>query len=337
MMKMSFLVKKTIWIYVLLLLVTVSTQVAFAEMMDGEVARKKLITEVRTLLHQEKYNELESMAKKYRKDKTRFPDGGWKIATFYEAFTEAYYGWDELFRNLDTWLKKYPNSITARVVAGEAWLSFAWQARGSGYANTVKEEGWKLKRERVAKAYEMVKNSPSDSSKDCMSRYGLLLSIAQAQGWDRERYEELFKKAVSFEPSYHSYYTKKAYYLLPRWYGEEGEWGKFANEAVKLTPTSEGMGIYTRILRMAWSVNEFKEFREPDISWKKMKQGFLDIERKYPNSPSNLNYFCMFACIAGDKETAKQLFKRIGDEPYVEVWKGRSNFEKWQIWAGVVK
>jgi hypothetical protein len=123
--------------------------------------------------------------------------------------------------------------------------------------------------------------------------------------------------------------------LLPRWHGEEGEWQKFANEAVKLTPKSEGMGIYTRILMMAWSVNEFKEFREPDISWKKMKQGFLDIKRQYPNSPSNLNYFCMFACIAGDKETAKQLFKRISDEPYVEVWKGRANFTKWQQWAGV--
>jgi hypothetical protein len=234
------------------------------------------------------------------------------------------------------WLKKYPDSITVRVASAEAWAKYAWAARGSGYANTVTEENLKLWHERIAKAYEFVKNAPDNPSKDCIHRYKVLLLIGRAQGWDRKRYETLFQEAVSFEPSYYAYYSEKVRYLLPRWYGEKGDWQKFADEAVKLTPKSEGMGIYTKILLAVWQQNEFTEFREPDISWKKMKQGFRDLERNYPNSSLNLNYFCMLACIAGDKETAIEIFKKIGDDPFIEVWKGRSNFYKWQKWAGVI-
>jgi hypothetical protein len=277
------------------------------------------------------------MANIFRTAKTRFPDGGWKLLSFYNAFGDPYYGWGELFRNLDRWLKRYPASITARVATGEAWSSFAWEARGKGYAKTVTEEGRKLMRERMAKAYELVKNPPDDPSKDCMHRYSLLLWIANAQGWDRQKYEALFKKAVSFEPLYYNYYLVKAYYLLPRWHGKEGEWQRFADEAVKLTPKSEGMGIYSRILITIWGYKEFTTFKEPDISWSKMKQGFLDIEHNYPNSSYMLNYYCMFACIAGDKITARRLFKRIGDMPYTEVWNGRSHYERWRKWAGVIE
>ncbi len=331
-------ISKCIWILLLLLssLLVVSTSV-YSEIADGVIARNKLSVDVRVLLHEEKYEELEKIANEFRTGKTRFPDGGWKIRQFYRPFGNPYYGWGELFRNLDRWLKKYPNSVTARVATAEAWSSFAWEARGKDYARTVTEEGWKLMRERMAKAYDLVKNPPDDPSKDCVHRYHLLLWIANAQGWDRQKYEELFQKAITFEPLYYTYYLDKAYYLLPRWHGEEGEWQRFANEAVNLTPKSEGMGIYTRILIQIWAFNEFTAFREPDISWKKMKQGFLDIERNYPNSMQNLNAFCMFACIAGDKETARGLFKRIGNMPYAEVWSGRSNYEKWRKWAGVVE
>lgn len=333
-----FIMRRTIWFYIsLLCLVMMSTTVASAEIQDGVVARKQLITEVRTLLHQGMYNELENMAHKFRTEKTRFPDGGWKLHTFYDGVNDTYYGRNDLLSNLEKWMKNYPGSITARVAAGKAWFTFAWDARGSGYANTVKEEEWKLMRERMAKAFDFIKEAPDDPSKDCIERYNLLLEMANTLGWDREEYETLFQKAISFEPLYYSYYLTKAYYLLPRWHGEDGEWQRYANEAVKLIPRSEGMGIYTRILIMAWSANEFREFREPDISWKKMRQGFRDIERLYPDSKSMLNGFCKFACIAGDKDTARELFKRIGDDPYIEVWEGRSKFVKWQRWAGVLK
>lgn len=330
----SFIKRNTFGIFVSLLFVILfNASLSTAEMRNYYDSRSKLQKEVRTLLHEQKFSELENMADKFRTEKTRFPDGGWKISAFYLSFEDPYYGWDDLLQNLDIWLKLYPNSITARVATGNVWCAYAWAARGSGYADTVTEKKWNLFNDRINKAYEYVKNPPADSSKDCMHRYYVLLLIGRAQGWNRQKYEALFQKAVSFEPSYYANYFAEVFYLLPRWHGNDGEWQKFADEAVKLTPKSEGMTIYTRILMYVWAQDEFKEFHEPDISWKKMKQGFRDIDRNYPNSSFISNLFCMFACIAGDKDTAVKLFKRIGNEPDFDVWRGQANFYKWQRWA----
>jgi hypothetical protein len=334
-MRLANLTNKFFLICAVILFLTISTQTFASEFKDGPIARQKLIEDVRLLLHQEKYDELENLANTLRKTKARFPDGGWKIGSFYDAFANPYYGWDELFRNLNTWRTKYPNSLTARIALSESLHAYAWAARGSGYANTVGEQGWKLMRERIAKAYDLIKDDPVKPNVDCPYRYHLLLRTANAQAWDRNRYEALFQKAVSFEPSFWGYYTAKAYYLLPRWHGEEGEWQKFADKAEQTTSQRKGMGIYARIIIDMWHMNEFKAFKEPEISWRKTKNGFLDIQNKYPKSPYMLNWFCMMACIADDKETARSLFKKIGDNPYTEVWNGRSNYEKWKRWAGV--
>jgi hypothetical protein len=123
-------------------------------------------------------------------------------------------------------------------------------ARGTESANTVTEQGWKLMRERLDKAYELVKDKPVNQSNDCPGRLYLLLKIAKGLGWDQKRYDALFREAVSFEPAFHGYYMEKAGYVLPRWGGADGEWQRFAEEATKLTPKSDGTGIYSRILRM---------------------------------------------------------------------------------------
>lgn len=333
-MRLANLTNKFFLISAVILFLTISTQTSALKIEDDRVAQQKLYLDAQLLLHQEKYDELEKLANTLRKTKARFPGGGWKIGRFYDGCSNSYYGWEELFRNLNKWMMKYPNSITAKVAASSAWSSYAWEARGGGYANTVGEKQWKLWDERMAKAYNLIKDDPANPKNDCPCRYFELLSITpHAKGWDRKNYEALFQKAIAYEPSFWGYYIVKSLKIIPRWYGEEGEWQKFAAEAAQMTSKKEGLGIYARIIMHMWDINEFKTFREPDISWKKTKQGFLDLERRYSNIPNHLNWFCLLSCVAGDKETARKLFKRIGDNPYTEIWKGRSNYEKWKRWA----
>ncbi len=327
---------KTNWFFIVIFLfyLTTGSHVSFAEIKDGPIAWAKLSNQVNALLQQGKYAELEKMAMEFRKNKTRFPDGSWKLGRFYDALEKTGRNsteWDEVFRKLKEWRERYPESITTRVATAGNYISFAWVERGNGYSNTVTEEGWKLMRERLARAYDFVKDRPKKTSGDCPRRYAILLRLGRAQNWNNEKYEAAFQEAISFEPAYNIYYIEKAMNLMPRWGGEEGDWQKFAYEATRLTP--EGMGIYTRILIFMWYSDEFKAFREPDISWKRMKQGFLETERNYKNSNHNLNLFCRFARIAGDKETARDLLRRIGDSPYIQVWDGRSNYEECRIWA----
>ena len=234
----------------------------------------------------------------------------------------------------DKWLRQNPNSITARVAAGNAWVNFGWDARGGGYASKVTEEGWRLLKERLEKAHTLVAKRPSNAHDDCPGRYDLLLNIALVQGWDRHNYERLFNEAITFEPTYFTYYLRKANYLFPKWHGEEGEWQQFAKEALKMTPSAQGKSVYMRILWATWKAKEFKSFDDPGISWSMMKEGFIDTERDFPNSPWNLNNFCRFACLAGDRETARELLARIGNRPYWDAWEGKE-FQQCQKLVGI--
>jgi hypothetical protein len=295
-------------LYVILLLASLfPSSVALAEttvVNDGPIAINELMSQVRTLIKQDRYKDLEDMASEFRTNKTRFPDGQWKIFHFYEALSkpEKQSGddWKELFNHHEKWVRAYPYSITAQVALAETWIKYGWDARGHGLSDTLTDEGMRLFRVRVQKAYDILQNMPPTSG-DCPQKYRLIMRIALDQGWERRLFENAFKNAVNYEPTYYEYYVAMANYLLPRWYGKEGEWQKFAEVATSYTPKSEGMSAYTRILWGMWLKGVTKGtafFEETGTSWQMMKQGFQDIEKNYPNSSWNLNYFCLFATLA---------------------------------------
>lgn len=273
--------------------------------------RDALQCEVRNLFIREKFDKLENMARTLRENKSRFSSGFYKLPTFYNALTSPVTGTEEsyqaIFNRMDKWIGKFPDSITARVAEAGAWLDYAWFARGGGYANTVSDGGWRLFKLRVQEASDLLQQQATE---DCPERYDYLLLVAQAQGWDRTDYEKVFNAAIAYDPSYEPYYFRKAVYLLPRWFGRDGEWQQFAEDAVQLTPASEGMTMYTRILWCVWSHGEWRSFSGAGISWPKMKQGFRDIQKQYPNSQLNLKCFAKFAAIA-DTDAASKSFDRI--------------------------
>jgi TPR repeat protein len=324
----------------LLTVVTTSTFVS-AQIIDGPIAREQLSRTVRKMLYQEKFDDLEKMAAEFRTTNATFPEGVWKLKFYYDAFDSPIdktpEGWNRFLIKFDKWQKVYPQSVTVRTAAGTAWMGYGWEAREGGNANTVSEEGWKLLAERLKKALPLLSTRPGRKEDDCPERYNKLLVLGKALSWDRNKYEALFREAVAFRPDYLQFYFNKSDYLLPKWHGVDGEWQQFALDAVKLTPKKYGYTAYTRILWGAWEGNDLKSFDQQGVSWPLMKQGFQDIEAMYGNSPWNLNNFCKFACFAGDKETALNLFKKIADRPYIKAWKSVDEYAKWSRWAGYDK
>jgi len=313
-----------------------------AKIVDGKIARDYLDRTIQRLLYQEKFAELEKIANDYRKTKAKLPEGVWKLEIYYYAFEEpkekSPEGWQVLLAKLDKWQKLYPQSITARVAAANAWMYYGWAARGKGFAITITDEGSRLLHDRMQHAIELLRVKPGRATDDCPERFNLLLTFARTQGANREEFEALFDQAIKFEPAYPQFYIQKAEYLLPKWHGEAGESQAFAKTAVTLWPDrAAGNTIYARITASLHSDEGYTAFNESEISWPMMKQGYRDIERNYPGSKWNLNNFGKFACLAGDKETARDLLVRIGERPYIAAWQGRGEFEKCREWAGVVE
>jgi len=76
-------------------------------------------------------------------------DGAWELAEVYKCLGDR----GEALKKLDPILKQsLPNSSLAETIKGKILIDYAWDARGTGYANTVSAEAWALMRDRLSDA-----------------------------------------------------------------------------------------------------------------------------------------------------------------------------------------
>lgn len=299
--------------------------------------------QVRALVDTENFTEVDKLADELRRTRARWSGGTLKLEFLYTAYQRTLRSedeWQRHFSRLNRWVENNPNSVAARILLGEAYTSYAWVARGTGFADTVTDDGRKLFEERLQKAREVLEAAGRLSTKDA-AVYWILGRVALGQSWPRDQLEAIFQKGIAVEPDWYQMYFVKAYYLLPRWHGEPGEWVKFAEQAAEMTRREQGESLYARIvwfmMNAVGGTLEFKMdegfFARNGISWPKLKQGFIDIEKRHPGSLRTVNTFCQFACLAGDAETARSLFARLGDRWDADVWAVRGRFEKWRAWS----
>ena len=73
-------------------------------------------------------------------------------------------------------------------------------------------------------------------------------------------------------------------------------------------------------------------FLDSNVVWEKMKEGFDDVLKRYPDQ-CNINNFALFACFAKDRQKARELFELIKAPPILQVWKSQSNYSRYKLWV----
>ena len=307
---------------------------------DGPAFRKRMQATLQALLAAGDYATLEQVSAQWRRGQERFLDGTRKISVFYNELGAGDLGWDAYFAKLAEWEQAFPDSITPRILHAEGMVDYAWDARGSGWARTVTDSGWKQFAERLAVA-RMELAALHARRNECPQWYATLQTIAMGQGWSREDYEALFEEAVRLEPDFVGFHIRKGTYLLPKWHGAEGEWAAFANSLLTRYPDGLGQELYAWL---AWSAREDADrqmlekqgrfFPDMGLRWEPMKAGFERIRARYPKSKWVLNGYAIFAGKAGDWETLDRLLRELGDDCDMDIWVTWDNVELARQWAG---
>ena len=290
--------------------------------------------ETRRLYNEQKFDELEARANEARISKAKFGNGTWKLTNFYDSLTcreeELEPMWQLHEQIHQGWEKKFPDSITARVAHADFLTSYAWHARGTGYSNEVTEDGWRLFRERLAAA-----RTTLDQSKDlpikCPAWWQVQMKVALGQSWNKAEFAKLFEEAKTVEPQFFRYDFAQAKFLMPRWYGEPGDWEAAAEKEIE-RPGGLGLEGYARVISEQRGYYD-DIFSETKASWKKTQQGFELMRKNYPNSAEILNAYARLACIAEDRPLAKKLFTEIGDKVIIYCWGERKRFTQMKHWA----
>jgi hypothetical protein len=151
----------------------------------------------------------------------------------------------------------------------------------------------------------------------------------------KEQYNKTFNEAINEYPDYSYYYCIRAVFLLPRWYGEDGEWEKDLTQAADRIGGEAGDELYAKVV---WGVSQYGSlgniFKENKLLlWERVDRGFAVILKKYPDSLGAKNQRALLAAMAGDKDKARKYFMDTQGRADLTQWSDKGEFMDCVNWA----
>jgi hypothetical protein len=278
-----------------------------------EDAEAVLSAKVQWLLRQRKFDELETIAATYRRDKTRDRDGRRLIHVFYagtDAQAETPEQWLSDLELLEAWLQAHPKSLGAQLSLAIFWRDYAWNARGNGFANTVTPERFALFQERLAKSTAAITKCEALDQRDA-HLYLFQVQLAVPGALSLDALETALNKSLELDPEDLEIVRSAVAYFLPRWHGGAGDTEKFAERAAELTKQRCGDAAYTLAVAGAAGYHGTKVFHDFRFDWDRVKAGFADLRRIAPESQAYAELNVKLAGYHGDRTETHAAFARL--------------------------
>ena len=162
---------------------------------------------------------------------------------------------DSIIARFERWGRLIPESQAARTALANYLVVLAYEARGTGWADSVTEEGWKVFRQRLNEAAPLLE-TPSDSF-GCTTR----IEIAMGRSEPVDVVNEMVKLSSELDPKAVGPVIAKCAYLLPRWGGSREELIAFMEQVMQ----ERGDSVLLPILNSSNYGDVFKEFVSEDM------------------------------------------------------------------------
>jgi hypothetical protein len=150
------------------------------------------------------------------------------IAGDAQAYPQAYAAIEPpLFAN-------WPDESTSWLLKGEAYTQMGWNARGSGFADTVTAEGEKTFVGDLAIADQSLNHAWKLNPKNPRIAVDMMRVIL-GEGHSRDQMELWFNRAMQLDTNDYSACSMKLLYIEPKWYGSVEDMLEFGHECVQST------------------------------------------------------------------------------------------------------
>jgi hypothetical protein len=236
-------------------------------------------------------------------------------------------GLNKIIEALD---KSAPGHFIPLVIKGDAYVSYAWDARGCGWANSVTEAGWGLMRERLKAASEALEKAWALNPQDSLAAQNMI-GVELGQGQGRERMEMWFKRAMEANPYDHEACHKKIYYLEPKWYGSDEEMLAFGRACLKTRRWETRIPFILVDTHMSLAENREENKQDyyltPNV-WEDIKSVYEPYLKFYPDNYPDMSMYAKLACYCRQWEAANRLFTALGDNVVVTSFANRKEMEQ---------
>ncbi|HVA41584.1 MAG TPA: rhomboid family intramembrane serine protease [Candidatus Binataceae bacterium] len=292
---------------------------------DGPAVRHAIGCRAQRLFLIGDYRGLEALMRRYAAPRDRLPDGSSRLsgiaAGMDTLFSLGGLSLQEVLQRTADWRRAVPGSINADLAEVMALESWAWAARGHGYADMVTPQRMGIFSLRVdiaaADLEDLAKRAQSDPV-----WYQLSLENDLDDSEPADRLRAVFDRGRKQFPTYWPMYQAMLRALMPRWGGSYGQVDGF------ILAMSHGDGHwfdaarYARLYTMYSDLEgqDFDPFTAVPADWQTLKTGYDELLARYPHSDYLLNRFANFACRAKDGNTYRRLRPMIATRVLSDVW-----------------
>lgn len=272
------------------------------------------------------------------------------LVAFDRMLAEGYFGPDEIWMLADfTGFGFFPNLFKARadrvleiaeshnlpawyleLLRGRYHISLAWKVRGSGFANTVTETGWKgfgehlqIARQHLEESWKLAPQYP----------FAATAMITVSMGSSPDAATEMRKwldRSIAAQTDYWPAYEAYLWGIRPRWHGSHEEMLAFADECLATGRFDTNVPIYYLSTVRKISADEgLVIYRRPDAyeGMNEAMNGYLDA--KPSPSPAEENYrrttLAVLAYRAGRFDDLREQWTHLKGEP------NRRELGSWEI------
>jgi hypothetical protein len=193
------------------------------------------------------------------------PEEVFEAAFLWLEFTRAK-GWvDYVCRNLQGIMHRHWGHHEAYFRwLGLAEYKRAWDERGTGFANTVKEAGFERFGQHLKLAQAALEASWQMNPSNAYTAY-LMMQVELGQGQGRTRMQQWFDRAITLATNYYDAAKLMSFYLEPRWYGSEDEALEFARSCV--TSTNVGGRVPLVLPDVHHSLAAYQKLKDSPEYW----------------------------------------------------------------------
>lgn len=215
--------------------------------------------------------------------------------------------------------KNWPNASSSWLLKGDAYIRLAWLARGSGYADTVTDNGWKEFSADLATAQAALERAWKLNPLDVRIP-AQMMTVVLGQGGNRDQMEVWFNRAMDLDPDNYEACRSKLYYLEPKWYGSTEAQLAFGRECVQ--SQKWGGRVPLTLLDAHFYVNARNDKSEQTNYWKQpgvwpdVQSAFDRFFELNPDAKDWYNNYAWYAYHAEQWEKLNELIPKLGPINY---------------------
>lgn len=215
------------------------------------------------------------------------------------------------------------------VIKGRVYVSWAWEARGGGYANKVTEDGWKKMRERLAVAKEALEEAYRINPRTPAAALAMS-NVELGQNNGRESMENWWKHAMEAAPDSYEACARKLHYLEPKWHGSAEDMVAFGRECLETGNWGSRIPIIlaeAHIRAAGYQEDSDAYIARPEV-WKDIQSVYVPYLEAFPERHHDRCMYAKLACQAGQWKVADEQFNRLGNHARMIVFGKRQVYNQ---------